>query len=297
MAERYEIEYSITYDFDIEAEDPSRIFYSLGGIIETSKEIDILLGRSINAEIEVQQYLSGIETGSILAKIREWLIMPDDQLRLGEQLNQPQIQQYINQSRDRVLEELSTPQELNKIESIDSMITDIENIAETSGISNVHFEPPPKLEIADQMQKISRKIQPVSDFDKVIYTSTGENPIILNPQFTVDLKSLESQAADEILENESNIILRIKRPDYLGDSRWEFKHGPRALSAKMTDSEWMERFRKREFSIKPGDSLKVRLMTRSAYDKKRELLSENHEVTKVFEIIPTEDPDQPNLIK
>jgi hypothetical protein len=39
------------------------------------------------------------------------------------------------------------------------------------------------------------------------------------------------------------MIVIIKKPDFLGDSRWEFRHGSGSLPAKLLDPKWLIEFR------------------------------------------------------
>jgi len=54
----------------------------------------------------------------------------------------------------------------------------------------------------------------------------------------------------------------VKKPDYLGNSKWEFRHTDAGtIEAKMLDADWLERFRAGEVLLYPGDALRVTLRT------------------------------------
>ena len=39
----------------------------------------------------------------------------------------------------------------------------------------------------------------------------------------------------------AQMIFIVKKPDYLGDSQWELRHGKRSIMAKIEDHQWYER--------------------------------------------------------
>ena len=60
--------------------------------------------------------------------------------------------------------------------------------------------------------------------------------------------SLSPSQINEIIVREQSasdapMILRVKKPDFLGDSMWEFQFAGRSIPAKMADLDWLKRFR------------------------------------------------------
>ena len=49
------------------------------------------------------------------------------------------------------------------------------------------------------------------------------------------------------------MILAVKKPDYLGDSKWDLRHGKRPISARIEDGAWLRRFQSREVDVRPGN--------------------------------------------
>ncbi len=91
------------------------------------------------------------------------------------------------------------------------------------------------------------------------------------------------------------MILIVKRPDFLGDARWEFRHGRQAIDAKILDGTWLADFHNDRIVLMPGDALRamVRSLVRYGYDG--ELVDSKHEITKVLEVIHPLRSDQGGL--
>ncbi|MEB3283227.1 MAG: hypothetical protein VKK42_30335 [Lyngbya sp.] len=93
------------------------------------------------------------------------------------------------------------------------------------------------------------------------------------------------------------MILKIKKPDYLGESKWEFKHEKRTINVKIQDLEWLSKFRNREVVVAPGDAIKAIVEVISKYDFSGEVISIQYSIQKVLEVIPMPPESQLSLFK
>ena len=83
--------------------------------------------------------------------------------------------------------------------------------------------------------------------------------------------------------------VKVKRPDYLGDSQWAVIHD-KAIMAKVEDANWLERFHKMEVLVPPGSYLRVMLRIEIMLDGNNDPMGEpRHFIAKVLSVIP---PDQ-----
>ena len=93
----------------------------------------------------------------------------------------------------------------------------------------------------------------------------------------------------------NEMILKIKKPDYLGESMWEFRHGSTVILARGSDGEWLRQFQTREVQIRPGDSIRAVVQIINKYDFEGELLGTSYEISEVSEVVPMEDHIQLGL--
>ena len=81
------------------------------------------------------------------------------------------------------------------------------------------------------------------------------------------------------------MILAVKRPDYLGDTKWDLRHGKRSISAKIEDTAWLRRFQAREVDVRPGDALRCEVKIEHLYGHDNELLTERYTIVRVVEVL------------
>jgi hypothetical protein len=55
----------------------------------------------------------------------------------------------------------------------------------------------------------------------------------INKSFAVVPEALTDLLVKESLQSEAQMILLVKRPDFLGDARWEFRQGRLPIEAKI----------------------------------------------------------------
>lgn len=97
-----------------------------------------------------------------------------------------------------------------------------------------------------------------------------------------DIDKLESLAVKEtVIFPIAPMILAVKKPDYLGDSKWELRHGKRSISAKIEDEDWLRKFQGRQVDVRPGDALRCDVKIEHLYGHDNELLSERYTVVRV----------------
>ena len=106
---------------------------------------------------------------------------------------------------------------------------------------------------------------------------------------------MKALLVEESLSHTDEMILRVKRPDFLGDSKWEFVH-EHVLEAKMLEYEWLERFRDGEITLLPGSALRARVQVDVAYGVEREIVSGSHTIIKVLEVIQPPEHEQTRLL-
>ena len=78
-----------------------------------------------------------------------------------------------------------------------------------------------------------------------------------NLSVRIPIEDIENMAvARTITMPSAEMILPVKKPDYLGESRWQLRHGPRTIEAKIEHMDWLRCFQNREIDVRPGDALR-----------------------------------------
>ncbi len=99
----------------------------------------------------------------------------------------------------------------------------------------------------------------------------------------------------EISTSETVLLLKVKKPDYLGQSKWLFHHNGHPIEASIEDKEWLDAFQSRKIVVRPGDSLKARLKTEIMRGYDKEDVSVRYYIIKVLDVIAGEKGTQSYL--
>jgi len=76
-------------------------------------------------------------------------------------------------------------------------------------------------------------LTPGPDTDSVPYLGSDPAPVQINKSFAVVPEALTDLQVRESLQSEAQMILLVKRRDFLGDARWEFRHCRLPIEAKI----------------------------------------------------------------
>jgi hypothetical protein len=77
-----------------------------------------------------------------------------------------------------------------------------------------------------------------------------------NLTLNISPQSLDGLLVREKISSEQVLILKIKKPDYLGQSKWELQFDDRIREAKILDDVWLRKFQSRDEDVRPGDAIK-----------------------------------------
>jgi hypothetical protein len=100
----------------------------------------------------------------------------------------------------------------------------------------------------------------------------------------------------ETTSTEAPMTLLVKKPDYLGNSKWEFKHGEHALDGRILDLEWLARFQSGQIELKPGDALQAVVKSATATGFDGTIVETRHEVLRVLGVVPSTPGEQDKLV-
>jgi len=279
--------YSLRITFKPNVEDPSRIFKSMASLIESFKSFDSLMAKSINSKIATKQVLEDIEKGSLVTRLID-VITIDNQEIAGASFTDENIANYVNGCRNSVIQQLST--EVKPYALVQDLRKNIESVAEQSGIQKaVTFSPPDPMLLARNVNDIAGSIQPLNEEEHVYYTDDTHNAEVKKRE-QIELTQIEEAITDKSISNTIHLFLLIRRPDFLGDTKWEFKHDKQTIYAKIADGTWLSSFKSGNVDLHPGDSIEVDLLEIAKYDKNGQVINKTSEVVKVHDIIHNTAP-------
>ena len=268
----------------------------MSDLIESFEVFDKSLVKQIDTRIEPILTLEDIEKGSlktilatVLKKVPDNAINDLDYKKI--------IGHYLVKAKYIILNHLEGKVEITDAKEIETIELELQKTAKETGVESIPtYAPVGRRSLIRHIERFNSSLEHLSSQDKVYYESEY-GKASFNMELSFDADAIEDLITNETIESNSKMILKVKKPDYLGDSKWEFKHGNRTVSAKITDSEWLRSFQNRGVDVRPQDSLVCEVKTTAKYDHDYELITNNYEITKVIKINPRPNSPQTSLIE
>ena len=282
-----DVDFAIYIDFKKDLERPQRVFQTAEALIRALQKIDSLLCGSIDSKITPVMMLEEIESGSLKIWLKNTLEAVDDQAL--KELNWKHIVgKYLVKAKYVIINWCNNGQQNENKESLLKLSNEIKKIAHET---NVRYLPDYKAlsvpELVDSIKDISQAKNFLDKQDKLQYIAgSDEEPLDFNLSIDWTPEKFEDLLTNEIVEYpEAPMILAIKKPDYLGLSGWEFRHGKKKIIAKIEDEQWLKDFQDRKKDVRPGDALRCKVKQIFHYGYDNELIAEKYSITKVDDIL------------
>jgi hypothetical protein len=292
-------DFAFEIDFKRGEGPPSRVFLAINDFILGCQRIDAELARTIDNNIETVLVLEDIEAGSIKVWLRNSLrAVEDDSLKTLDW--KPVVGNYLVKSKYAILRWLddATPEK-----SLPSLARQLQRIAAETDVKHLpDYQAPSPKALLDATRDFQAAKNHLVAGDRAIYISREGQSVELNLSVRWNIEDIEAMAVKETVRFPvAPMILAVKKPDYLGESKWELRHGKRSISAKIEDTDWLRRFQMRQVDVRPGDALRCDVLIEHLYGHDNELLSERYTVVRVIEVLVDtykqrsflEDDDEP----
>lgn len=296
MAREPQASYCIKVDYEKGSKDPARVFRTASELISSFCDFDKILAKSVHSRIDPILLLEDVETGSIKIWLRNFIEDIDDEgiKNLDVKLI---VGGYLVKAKYLAIDFLGGRTTITDRKELEVLQKNILDAAKETDVIHIPSYTPIALpDLADGLGSISSALTHLSGGDKAsIVTPYGE--VGFNLEFRYAPKRIDELLTEDIMTSTSELIVKVKKPDYLGDSMWDLRHGHNTFPAKIQDFEWIGRFQGRELDIRPGDALRVLMEVTARYDKNGELIAQSYVVVKVYEIIPGNNQEQHELLK
>lgn len=260
----------------------SRVFTATHDFIKACEALDHELVKSIDSSIETVLMLEDIEAGSIKTWLRNSLSAADDDA-LKTLDWKPLVGKYLVRAKYAVIRWIdddefprSLPDLRREIQQI-AAETDVRHLPDYTAPS-----PGALVKAVHDFQSVKNRLLP-GDRATML---TNDGNIEFNLSVRLDVDDIEALAVAQTIKNPpAEMILPVKKPDYLGDSKWELRHGRRNISAKIEHQEWLKQFQNRQVDVRPGDALRCTVEIEILYGFDNELIAERYTVIEVKEVL------------
>ncbi|MEX2644160.1 MAG: hypothetical protein WD270_11945 [Acetobacterales bacterium] len=261
----------------------SRVFSATHDFVKACERLDRELVTSIDANIETVMVLEDIEAASLKTWLRSSLRATDDQA-LKDLDWRPQVGKYLVRAKYAVLrwiDNRDSPKDLpalgREIQAL-AAETDVRHLPDYTPIS-------PNALIAAVKDFQGVKDHLVEGDKASIIAPSGEQ-VDFNLSFRIDVENIEELAVRETqVHSVPSMVLIVRKPDYLGTSMWDLRHGRKPISARVEDDRWLGEFQGRRIDVRPGDALKCKVRIEMAYGHDNELIREKYFVEEVQSVL------------
>lgn len=275
-------DFGFEIDFQRGVGSASRVFAATHDFIKACEALDDELVQSIDTNIETVLVLEDIQVGSIKTWLRNSLAATeDDALKTLDW--KPLVGKYLVRAKYAIIRWIdddsaprSLPELRRELQSI-AAETDVRHLPDYSAPA-----PSALVKFVRDYQGVKERLVPG---DRATLLSP-EGDLEFNLSVNISVDDIEALAIAQIIEvPASEMILPVKKPDYLGDSKWDLRHGRRNISAKIEHTGWLRQFQNRQVDVRPGDALRCIVRIEHLYGFDNELLTERYTVLEVREVL------------
>ena len=277
-------DFCVRIDFDRSTPNPERVFIAMTDIIQAFRSIDHGFIQSIDSKIEPVLMLEDIEASSLKVWLRSVLEAVDDDALKSLDWKK-QVGKYLVKGKYILLDFLNKRTEITDAKEIRAVQMKLLQAAEETHVNQFPvYTPISTSQLIDGINRLSKATNSLGENDKVEYLSE-EGDASFNMTMEFSPENIEQLMTRETLSNTSRMILKVKRPDYLGTAQWDFKHDTRTIQAKIEDDGWLGRFQSRLVDVRPGDSVRADVRIDVRYGHDMAVIGTHYAITNVVEII------------
>lgn len=277
-----EADFAFYIDFKRGEGSASRVFLATHDFIRACESLDRELLSSIDSNIETVMVLEDIEAGSLKTWLRNSLRASDDKA-LKDLDWRPQVGKYLVRAKYVILrwiDDEDAPTDLLALCSNLQQLaaeTDVRHLPDYAPVS-----PDVLIGAFEDFQKVKDDLVE-GDAAAII---TGDDRHDMNLKIRWDIDAIEELAIRETeVASAASMVFIVKKPDYLGESRWDLRHGKSSVSAKIEDVKWLAKFQGRNLDVRPGDALRCKARIEMAYGFDNELIAERYLIEEVLAIV------------
>jgi hypothetical protein len=289
-------DFCIEIDYVKGSPNPSRVFRAMSDLIEALQSVDSTLCEPLSSKLEPVLLLEDIEIGSV----RTWLAqkiegIPDQALESGDY--KKVVGSYLVKGKYAVVDFLNKKTEIRSAADIEPLEREILELGKDAYVSQLlpTYHTVSRQRLLNDVNKINQALEPLTEGDKVSYIANDGKTTGFNLALSIAPETIDDLLTREAITSRLVMILKVKRPDFLGESKWEFRYDKKPFIAKVADEQWLADYRAGKETLIPGDALKAEVESTVKYGFEGDVVDTQHTILKVIEIIRPEPLEQGSL--
>jgi hypothetical protein len=272
---------------------PRRIFDAAGELIDGFSELDEAVAGSVDVKLQPLMVLEDIKAGSIRVFLSSMLKKIDDEgLRQGE--IKKAIGPALVDAKYAAIGWLDKDQKSATSAAIELRET-LRQLAATSDLRQLgDYAPIHEAKLIAALDSIQNAKRLLGPKDRLQLEAPGRAAYKVDLTQTWDPSEvIPLPASTTERHSDGEIILTIRKPDMVGQSKWQFTRGKFPIFAKISDEDWLTQFHARKvIGLHSGDAMRCKVRFTYIFDDKGTMIEEQIEVTKVIEIIGNSGGEQ-----
>lgn len=275
-------EFELYFDFEKQSHTPQRVFKAIADLLVVLGKLDGLIAQTAGPEFNADMVLEDIETGSILAKLAIFLRnIPEEAVKNFDW--KKLIGHFLLKGMQRTIKFLEDKAGVSSPDELKALQTALESDAAEAS-TNPLLSPGqiPLDKLVSLIEDMTRAVAPLREKEYIEYRSAAGNARF-NPHFNT--ANLQALLVTETQTSEHEYLVKIKRPDFMGESMWELVLKGHTITAKMADVSWLEDFHEGRVDIRPSDYLRIKLRTDTTFRGNFGNPFAHHTVLKVIGVV------------
>jgi hypothetical protein len=276
--------FEIKVEFEHGRGNPSRIFRTMAGLIESVQVFDQHLASTVNANIHTRLILQDIKNGSIRSMLKTLIEdIPDDALKQGE--FKKVVGHMLFKGKHKLLDWCAKEKEIKERNKLMQLQNEFVQLSQEATLHLLPTCSPIEMDtLLSDIRSIQNALGNLEENDSAALI-TGDRESQFNKGLVISETVIRDLLVKESIESVGNRILKVKKPDYLGTSKWEFKYSNHVIYAKILDTDWLHKFQSQTVKVCPGDSLRVNVKEATFYGYNNEIILVDYEILEVIDII------------
>ena len=228
--------HAIKLDYKAGRDDLAGSLLVLSKMIEGQKRASDLL---MNASGEDSSYSTYIEMQEIKSSSIILELYKRFRNRSGDEIQATTTNTFIDNAFITLIKFINTHDTLSKDKISDIRNKLIDDYIKSGGKNTVLISTISDNDIIECLKAIEVPKNILTQHQTIIAVMHGEE-FILNQNFTVCNDQLELESLETT--KEIKLRLKVKKPDYIGDSKWIVIYNEKPINAKFSDTNWLREF-------------------------------------------------------
>ncbi|MEI6947370.1 hypothetical protein V9K67_09280 [Paraflavisolibacter sp. H34] len=283
-----------TFDLDYHFEggkDVFTVFENLKNFYRLLHDFDAFLLQNIHPEMKTEYRLESVACDPIRTRVTQVLKGVPDFLLLYPEVP-PLLDTLLLRSKLWLLYKLSGAATIDSKAPVEALAGEINKvISEVGRLSHsiVHTVSPHA--VLNALDDIAREVNRLPRKEAFRYRSAfGE--AVVKGGIVINRPKILAELGQRTESSETREVVKPKKVDFVGDSKWEFILNGRTEEIKIEEKAWLEAYHRREIDIDPGDSLQVLLRTTYSYSANFMETRKSFMITRILGVIKPESNAQ-----